>query len=238
MPFPTVLAKNEGEAYTTNSIHVSTVKFTLWSVSKRSRINSSSEIISPVPSLSNLQYLALSFNRCADCTIDSSGCCLVSRNFVLSAKTNLFFGLIFLFITSPISLKISSPRFLGSAIVETFRIASHPAVARNMSVIWFYSPSLRMSLGFFFILASASKHLIHVFTYAGSSSVVRHPIGDALEIAHQASWFSVTKCQRFALFVQKSHLHTMLLWVQARLKRYLPKEFTNLIYVKAGFNII
>ena len=62
----------------TNSIHVSTVKLTLWSVSnnlclksgscitsiKRRMINSSSVVFSPVPRLSNSQYLALSFNRC------------------------------------------------------------------------------------------------------------------------------------------------------------------------------
>ena len=110
----------------TNSIHVSTVKLTLWSISnnlcfkagscipsiKCSMINSSSVVISPVPSLSNSQYLALSFNRCTNCIIDSLGCYLFSRNFVLSAMTNLFFGLIFLFITSLISLKVSSSRFL------------------------------------------------------------------------------------------------------------------------------
>ena len=97
----------------TNSMHVSTIKLTLWSVSnnlcfkarscipsiKRSMINSSSVVISLVPSLSNSPYLALSFNRCTNCTIDSSGCCLVSWNFVLSAMANLFFGLIFLFVT-------------------------------------------------------------------------------------------------------------------------------------------
>ena len=111
----------------TNSIHVSTVKLILWSVSnnlclkarlcilsiKHSMINSSSVVISAVPSLSNSQYLALSFNWCTNCTKDSSGCCLVSRNFVLSVMTNLYFGLIFLFITSPISLKVTSSRFLG-----------------------------------------------------------------------------------------------------------------------------
>ena len=111
----------------TNSIHVSTVKLTLWSVSnylclkagsyiysvKCSMINSSFVVISPAPSLSNSQYLALSFNRCTNCTIDSSEFCPVSRNFIFSAMTNLFFGLIFLFITSPISLKVNSSWFLG-----------------------------------------------------------------------------------------------------------------------------
>ena len=113
-------------SWCTNSIHVSIVKLTLWSVSnnlclkagscipsiKRSMINSSSVVISPMPSLSNSQYLALSFNQCTNCTRDSNGCCLVSRNFVLSAMTNLFFGLIFLFITSLILLKAGSSRFL------------------------------------------------------------------------------------------------------------------------------
>ena len=111
----------------TNSIDVSIVKLTLWSVSnnfslkawsympsiKHSMINSSFVVISLVLSLSNLPYLALSCNQCMNCTIDSSGCCLVSRNFVLSVMTNLFFGLIFLLITSLISLKVISSRFLG-----------------------------------------------------------------------------------------------------------------------------
>ena len=109
----------------TNSIHVPTVELTLWSIFynlcfkvglcipsiKCSMVNSSSVVISLVLSLSNLQYL--SFNWCTNCIIDSLGCCLVSRNFVLSAMTNLFFRLIFLFITSPISLKVSSSRFFG-----------------------------------------------------------------------------------------------------------------------------
>ena len=67
------------------------------------------------------------------------------------------------------------------AIVETFWIALHPAVARNMLVISLCSPSLRLSLSFF-TLVSASKDLIHVFTYSGSSSVVRHPIGVAIVV--------------------------------------------------------
>ena len=147
-------------------------------------INSSSVIISPVPSLSNSQYLALSFNRYTNCTTDSSGSCLISRNVVLSAMTDLFFGSIFLFITSPISLKVSPSRFL-----ETFWIASHPTVARNTSVIPFCSLSLRLSLSFF-TLASASNHLNPVSAYSGSLSVVRHPLGDVIvvtwEIACQA----------------------------------------------------
>ena len=111
----------------TNSINISIVELTHWSVSNnlclkaglctpsvnRSMINSSSVVISVVSSLSNLQYLVLSFNRCTNCTIDSSGCCLFPRNFVLSAMTNIFFGLIFLCIISPISLKVRSSRFLG-----------------------------------------------------------------------------------------------------------------------------
>ena len=72
-------------------------------------INSSSVIISPVPCLSNSQYLALSFNRCTNCTIESSRCCLFSRNFVLSAMTHLFFSP---FYYLAISLKVSSSRFL------------------------------------------------------------------------------------------------------------------------------
>ena len=81
----------------------------------------------------------------------------------------------FLFITSSISLKVSTSRFL----VETFWIASYPAIARNKSVISFCSLLLRLSLSLF-TLASASKHLIHVSINSESSSVVRHPIGDAI----------------------------------------------------------
>ena len=118
-------------------------------------------VILTVPSLSNSQYLALSFNWCMNCTIDSLGCCLVSRNFVLSAMTNLFFGLISLFIT--------------------LLISSHPAVVRKMSIISFCFPLLHLSLSFF-TLASASKRLIHVSTYSGMLSVIRHPIGDAIVV--------------------------------------------------------
>ena len=55
---------------------------------------------------------------------------------------------------------------------------AHPAIARNMSVISFSSPSLRQSLSFF-ILASASKN---ISSYSGLSSVVRHPIGDPIVV--------------------------------------------------------
>ena len=149
-------------------------------------IKSSSVVISPVPSLSNSQYLVLSFSQCMNCTIDSVGCCLVSRNFVLSIMTNLFFGLIFLFITLPISLKVSSSRFLGSSTVETLWITLHPAVAGSMSVISFCFPSFCLSLSFFTLKASyPCFHMLRIVECGLTSYQRCHCC--ALEILCQAS---------------------------------------------------
>ena len=135
-----------------------------------------SVVISPVLSLSNSQYLALSINRCTNCTIEWSGRCLVSRNFY---QRWLTFSLVWYFFLLPRQFlwKSALLDFLDRPSLK-FSGLLRIQLLRGIS---FCFPSLRLSVRFF-TLASASKHLIHVFTYSGSSSVVRHPIGDTIVV--------------------------------------------------------
>ena len=74
------------------------------------RIDSSSVVMSFLPSFSNSQYLRVFLNLCTYCIIDSFGFCLVSINLVLSARTFFLFYL-FIYFWSYISLNYSNNLF-------------------------------------------------------------------------------------------------------------------------------
>ena len=96
-------------------------------------------------------------------------------NFVFSATTNLFVGLIFLLLIWLIFQKVRSSKFVGCAMVKTFIIASHPAVAKKKSVISFSPPFSLLSFRFL-VLALVAKH---VSIKSESLRDNWYPIGDA-----------------------------------------------------------
>ena len=112
--------------------------------------------------------------------IGSSISYFIDMNFVLSAMTNLFLGLIFLMIWLIFS-KVRSSRFVVYTMAETFIIALHPAVAKKRSVISF-SPSFSLSSFSFLVLALAAKHHSHISTKSGSSRDHWYPVSDAIVI--------------------------------------------------------
>ena len=125
--------------------------------------------------------------------IGSSISCFIDMNFVLSATTNLFLGLIFLLMIWLIFPKVRSSRFVGYATMETFIIASHPAVAQRRSVIS-SSPPFSLSSLSFFVLALVAKHRSHISTKSGSSRDNWYPIGDTIVVMCKVStWQSLIK---------------------------------------------
>ena len=81
---------------------------------------------------------------------------------IKTVTTNLFLDLIFLLMIWLIFSKFKSPRFVVYAIVETFIIATHPAVAKKRSVISF---SLLFSLSSFsFLVLALAKYCSNVLT--------------------------------------------------------------------------
>ena len=73
-----------------------------------------------------------------------------------------FFRASYFFLWSDIIFsKVRLYRFVGYAMVETFIIALHPAVAKKRSVISF-SPPFSLSSFSFLVLALAVKHRSHV----------------------------------------------------------------------------
>ena len=103
-------------------------------------IMSSSIICSSCPSFSNSQYLLAFRRRCRYFMIGSSISCFSGMNFVLSITTNLFLGFIFLLKIWLIFSKARSSMLVGYIMVETFIIASHPAVAKKKPLISFSLP--------------------------------------------------------------------------------------------------
>ena len=118
--------------------------------------------------------------------IGSSISSFIDMNFVLSATSNLFLGLIFLLMIWLIFSKVRSSRFAWYAMVETFIIASHPAGAKKKSVISF-SPPFSLSSFSFLVLALAAKHRIQASTKSGSSRDNWYPIGDAIVMMYKVS---------------------------------------------------
>ena len=77
--------------------------------------------------------------------------------------TNFFFGLKLFLIICFISWNVSFSKSFGYAITDNFIIASHPAEAKNKSVILFSSPTFLLSR-WFFDMAYAPKHFNHIST--------------------------------------------------------------------------
>ena len=155
-------------------------------------IKSSSIVCSFCPSFSNSQYL-FTFRRQTNHKISTQifydrfvNFLFHQHNFVLSATTNLFLGLIFLLMIWLIFSKVRSSRFVGYTIMETFFIALHQAVAKKRSVISFSPPFSLLSFSFL-VLALAAKHCSHVLAKLVSSRDNWYPIGDAIVVMWKIS---------------------------------------------------
>ena len=147
---------------------------------------SSSTICTSYPSFLNSQYLLAFRRQCRYFMIGSLISCFMDMNFVLSAATNLFLGLIFFHMIWLIFSKVRSSRFAGYAMMETFIIASHPAVAKKRSVISF-SPFFSLSSFSFLVLVLAAKHRSLVSTKSESSKDSWYPIDDAIVVMCKVS---------------------------------------------------
>ena len=135
---------------------------------------------------SNSQYLLAFHRQCSYFMIGLSISCLIVMNFILSATTNLFLGLIFLLMIWLIFSKVRSSRFVRYAMVETFIIALHLAVAKKRSVISFSSPFSLLSFSFL-VLALAAKHRSHILTKSESSRDNWYPISNAIVMMWKVS---------------------------------------------------
>ena len=149
-------------------------------------IKSSSIVWSSCSSFSNSSYPLEFRRRCRYFMIGSSFSYFIDMNFNLSATTNLFLGLIFLLMIWLVFSKARSSRFVGYAMVETFIIASHPAVAKKKSVISFSPPFFLLSFSFL-VLALTVKHCSNVSIKWESSRENWYPIGDAIVVMWKVS---------------------------------------------------
>ena len=114
-------------------------------------------VCSSLTSFSNFQYLFVFRRRCRYLMIGSSSSCFIDMNFVLSITTNLILSRVFLLKIWLIFSKVRSSRFVEYAMVETFLIDLHPAVAKKLFSISF-SPLFSLSSSSFLVLVPAAKH--------------------------------------------------------------------------------
>ena len=97
-------------------------------------------------------------------------------------------------------------------------MASHPADAKNKSVISFYPPEVFWPFNFF-TLANAVKYLIQVSMYSGLSNEIRNPISNTILLWSKAVFGIDIALSRIVVtdftwagtaFIAVSHLHTIL----------------------------
>ena len=143
-------------------------------------VKSFSIVYSSCPYFSNSQYLLAFPRRWRYFMIGSSISCFIDMNFVLSATTNIFLGLIFLLRIWLIFSKVRSSKFVGYAMVKLFIIGSHPAVAKKRSIILFSPPFSLLSFSFLVLTLAAKRS--DISTKSESSRDNWYPIGDAIVV--------------------------------------------------------